>query len=105
MSKSNETNTKDSIRQKSVGGGQKSSIVTEPYWEGLYTVQVWDSVWSDTDLQGDHLRMLKNCTGTFSPNVLIFLDPLPPGLTLEIFLKPFLHLFNESFSDSPKLII
>ena len=24
------------------------------------TLQVWDSVWSDTDLQGDQLRMLKN---------------------------------------------
>ena len=25
------------------------------------TVQVWDSVWSDTDVQGDHLRILKSC--------------------------------------------
>ena len=24
-------------------------------------IQVWDSVWSDTDLQGDHLRMFKRC--------------------------------------------
>ena len=33
-------------------------------WEGLKhravdNIQVWDSVWSDADLQGDHLRMFK----------------------------------------------
>ena len=31
--------------------------------KGLATldiVQVWDIVWTDTDLQGDHLRMLKS---------------------------------------------
>ena len=37
-------------------------VILGIYWsteKGHCTVQVWDCVWSDTDVQGVHFRMLK----------------------------------------------